>query len=333
MKRKLSILLCAVVLCVTAVFAAGCDKTEPLSIVYLGDSIAEAVLGPSPLADRESYGYYALLGRCNEFNYYNRSVSGHKSAQLLQLINTPDSGASMTQTHIKDADIIHISILGNDILQDDVATMLIEAADDNYDTVDAILNKSRVTFAAIVNALKALNPDAKIIFQTIYNPADNNSSMIKPEAAEYLLANGYTPDDYRAVADKLMKRLNQVIWDYYNENPDSIYVADAYTAFDNIYKQSRERGNRLIFTDWVHPSNEGHALAALVTQNLFEELGVANKNFLKNYKKLRTEQVERLYGDTDVNVSKVKRAIRKADSYQAVSDAYFDAVLGVVPKY
>ena len=57
-KKIVSAVLCLILVvgCLTAVAACDKDGKEKLSIVYLGDSIGEAVAGPSPLEERDNYG-------------------------------------------------------------------------------------------------------------------------------------------------------------------------------------------------------------------------------------------------------------------------------------
>ena len=102
MRRKLCTLVLALILVLTcAIGFVACDPTtdEPVDetpthldyfdfdgktlMVWIGDSIAEGIVGPSPLSERENYAYYAMLGKGNDFTYVNKSVSGWKSGQLL----------------------------------------------------------------------------------------------------------------------------------------------------------------------------------------------------------------------------------------------------------
>ena len=53
------------------------DKTQ---IVYLGDSIAEGILGASPLPLRHEYAYGNVIGRRNDYSYANHSVSHRRYA-------------------------------------------------------------------------------------------------------------------------------------------------------------------------------------------------------------------------------------------------------------
>jgi lysophospholipase L1-like esterase len=315
----------------------GCRKDEePLLIVYLGDSIAEGIAGPSPLSKREDYGYYAMIGRCNEFEYRNRSVSGHQSAQLLEIINREDDGARITHTLIKDADIIHISILGNDVLQTNFGPKLIAAAQTpaDFTEFDAIMDQSRINFANIVETIRTLNPDVTLIIETLYNPADNDSLLVNEESRATLTTMGYTPDDYRGLADSLIQRLNAVILDYHVAHPDAYYVADVYTAFKNIYDADRERGCDLIFPDWIHPSNEGHAIIFEVNQALLTELGFANdaETVLNNYKSIRAGQIETMFSGS-LDVAAVKTQINGATTLGEVTEVYFNAIAGKTPVY
>ena len=135
MKRTIAILLSLLLLVASATALVACnpdneqfywgegkevaasDKTE---IVYLGDSIAEGILGASPLSLRHEYAYANVIGRRNDFTYYNHSVSGHLTDDMLALISNEEGydGARGLISHIKTADVLHISILGNDVLQD-----------------------------------------------------------------------------------------------------------------------------------------------------------------------------------------------------------------------
>src|SRR5699024_7766702 len=93
-------------------------------------------------------------------------------------------GARMLISHVMTADVIHISIIGNDVLQDrndfdpaiTMHNIVVEAASDNYTSIDRALNgegniKGAISnIRAIVDRLRELNPDAVIVFQKVYNP-------------------------------------------------------------------------------------------------------------------------------------------------------------------
>ena len=70
MRRKFiaAVLVIVMLACCVAVLAACNDDkaVEKTEIVYLGDSIAEGILGASPLGLRHEYAYANVLGRRND---------------------------------------------------------------------------------------------------------------------------------------------------------------------------------------------------------------------------------------------------------------------------
>lgn len=344
MAKKIIVALLAVIL-VTCAFCSlvSCSASdEQLKIVYLGDSIAEAIIGPSPLSERDNYGYYAVNGKRNEYVYINRSVSGHRTSAMLELISREDENAQMTKTHIQTADIIQVSILGNDLLQEDLTGLLIEFAKEingeiaKEDTQrEEILRNSHVVFAAIIAKLKELNPTATLIIQTVYNPVYVGTRMVGQRARDILPEYGYNDDptgenSYRELGGKMLECLNEVVFEYHDKHPDDFYIVDVAEAFQKIYSADPVRGAKLIFPDGVHPSNEGHAVIADASQRLLEKLGLANeKKALKNYKDLRVEQLKRLFPTVGKDV---RKAINNASSIEEVTEIYFKAIDGILPE-
>ncbi len=331
-KRTLALLLCvALLVCVSFVFT-GCSQTEPLKIVYLGDSIAEALLGPSPVSERENYGYFSIIGRRNDYVYVNRSASGHQSKQLLALLKEPDEALNLI-SHIKTADIIHISILGNDFLQTNLGETILSAAQNDFFKIDGILSKARVNFDNIYKTLREYNEDAIIMFQTTYNPVSPGSGLLLNNVRTSLAEMDIHPEEYRALGATLLNMLNGVIKDYLAANPGAFYITDVYEEFDKIYNEDPERGKALIYADWVHPSNEGHAVAADLIQEQLEDLGLANREkALRFTKYLRIEQLSRMYSQS-VDVPTIRKEINGAQSCKEITKIYFDAIRGKTPIY
>ena len=103
MRKKNLFFVITIVICALCCLLAGCAKknTKQLQyydptpendhadkeILFLGDSIAEGILGPSPVIARELYTYGNVVGTINGFTYRNRAVSGHKSGQCLEFIS------------------------------------------------------------------------------------------------------------------------------------------------------------------------------------------------------------------------------------------------------
>lgn len=147
MKRKpvLAVVAVFVIIAVLGLFS-GCTKNGVKKVVVLGDSIAEAVIGPSPITERYNYGYYGLLDQVNpNLEVYNASVSGHESGHLLDILNqdlpsytrdkkiykNPNSRNIVNK--IQEADIVHVSIFGNDLLGEYMNEILENFVNADYD--------------------------------------------------------------------------------------------------------------------------------------------------------------------------------------------------------
>lgn len=367
MKKKViaALLVIALLVCCVAALAA-CNKNEgerKTEIVYLGDSIAEGILGASPLGLRHEYAYANVIGRRNDLTYYNHSVSGHLTKDLRAILENEDLDYDRARgllLHVSEADIIHISILGNDVLQDrmdgafetETVTMhniILEAAEDEYTSIDRVLNGDTVggvttagsveNIKATVDALRRLNPDALIIFQSVYNPImDVDTPLIKQATRDALEAAGFgiTLDSLHRLGDLLIERLNSALdavlaMDGY---ADAFVIADGHAAFNAIYAADPSRAKDLIYPDGIHPSNEGHAVLADLTQGILEERGLADKDSaLQAYKTMRKDLLTDYFAGTSVDTAAASAAIDGAADCAAVTEAFFDATRGVTPDY
>lgn len=429
MKKLLTSLVIVVLVVLCAFTFAACDDNgEKLNIVFLGDSIAEALIGASPVSERDNYGYYAIVGRTNDFNYYNHSMSGHltsgnmadKSGEgLLEVISRKDEKATLIRTHIVEADVIHISVLGNNVLQYSLASLMLEMADklanitpgspkswyqtcfdretdeelkeelkeryaddkslfdylhdggtlenvrpsvwsedgetfhfgdrndgNNIETADPKFNfpPTYQNIVDIVAKLRELNPKAKIIFQKVYNPVYEGTTLLNEWEYAALAEKGYdTTAKIRELAGHLLGFLNGMLDEYNQNHPDStVLTLDICKAFDKVTNtdvkngevdlSANSLGRSLIYQDFTHPSNFGHAIIAQETQKMLEELGIANKNALANYKAIKCDQLDRIYSGVEgFDLQAAKDAVNNADTYYATTRAYFDKTDGYVP--
>lgn len=345
------------------------DKTQ---IVYLGDSIAEGILGASPLPLRHEYAYGNVIGRRNDYSYANHSVSGHLTNNMLELISNASGydGARMLVSNIQTADIVHISIIGNDILQDrdielegnpygDYVSMHQVVCDamirNNYEGLNLALygtadesgtGGSYANLVKIVERLIGLNPDAVIIFQKVYNPIFSvDTPLVKPLTRAELKKAGVdiTPDSLHALGDNLIGRMNAVLQKVIDKFNDAKTAADKWTltsvdalvGFNAIYEaDGAARAWNLIYPDGIHPSNEGHAVLADLTQQKLEELGLANKdNALAAYKQMRIDFINNNFAGKISNAEQVKANINAATSCADVTKIFFAATDGIIPDY
>ena len=386
MKRTIAILLSLLLLVASATALVACnpdneqfywgegkevassDKTE---IVYLGDSIAEGILGASPLSLRHEYAYANVIGRRNDFTYYNHSVSGHLTDDMLALISNEEGydGARGLISHIKTADVLHISILGNDVLQDRPDVVLTDnpygeyvsmhqvvcdaMIGNNYDGLNIALygdaagagrGGSYGYVIQIIDRLIELNPDAVIIFQKIYNPiASEDTPLVKADTRATLDAARVevTLDSLHELGNNLIGRMNALLQkavDEFNaaktaEDKWTLTTVDGLAAFNKIYEEKgADAAWDLIYPDGIHPSDEGHAVLADLTQAKLEELGIANKNTaLANYKNMRCDFIDSKF--ELANAAEVKAKISAATSCAEVTDIFFRATEGVTPDY
>ena len=343
MKKKIiASVLCVVLLACCAAALAACNNdgetAEKTEIVYLGDSIAEGILGASPLGLRHEYAYANVLGRRNDFEYYNHSVSGHLTKDLLALLNNDlgYDGARGLILHVQEADIIHVSILGNDLLQDmSMNDVVLEAAQGLYTIIDGIAETAYENITGIVARIRELNPDATLIFQNVYNPLSENSTLVDEETRATLAAEHDTyPEDFRQLGAGILDRLNGVLDRYLAEHPGAFIIADAQAEFDRIFAEDYERGKDLIYPDYIHPSNEGHAVLADLTQGILEEQGLANASAaLAEYKTMRKNVLDNYFDGIAADIDGVKAAIDAAADCSAVTEAFFDATRGLTPDY
>ena len=343
MRRKFiaaALVIVMLACCVAVLAACNDDKAvEKTEIVYLGDSIAEGILGASPLGLRHEYAYANVLGRRNDLTYYNHSVSGHLTKDLRAILENEDLDYDMARgllLHVSEADIIHVSILGNDLLQSmNMNAVVLEAAQDKYDIINGIAATASENIAVIVDRLKELNPDALIIFQNVYNPLSEKSTLVdEPTRATLSAEYGIEEGDLRGLGSGILDRLNGVLDNYLKEHPDAFVIADARSEFDRIFEEDYERGKGLIYPDYIHPSNEGHAVLADLAQGILEERGLVDgKKAIAEYKTMRKNVLTNYFAESGADIAAATAAIDAAADCAAVTKAFFAATKGFTPAY
>ena len=171
MKRKIIAVICLIVTVIMTLTIAACEEkgterdNSSIKITVLGDSIAEGILGPTPIIERDNYAYISVVGQINGFTYRNRAVSGHKTGQMLEYISSEkDETAYAAITTITESDVIVVSILGNDLLQVGFSKYIMAAMETpaDFTEVDELLSVSYGNIEKIVARLKELNPEIRI---------------------------------------------------------------------------------------------------------------------------------------------------------------------------
>ena len=234
-KKLLSLLLCAALLfAMTGVIASAEDK--PFYLV-LGDSIAFG----SGLSNPTEAVYGKIVADTNDYDYVNDSIPGSTTAAMYGLIQS-----DTVKAHIEKADIISISIGGNNYLVGNLPQMMVDCLVRNdtaiYDEVAAGYYDDLCT---IFDYIKGLNPDAVILMQTLYNPQVS-----------------YMGEVYQHGVD----RINECVNRYNEEHPGVIEIVDVaarLTDHDTDFAADR-----------VHPSAAGNEKIAVAVLEKLAELGL-----------------------------------------------------------
>ena len=198
----------------------------------------------------------------------------------------------------------------------------------------------------IVERLIELNPDAVIIFQKVYNPIFSVDTPLVKSWTRTALANAgveVTLESLHTLGDNLISRMNAVIQkviDKFNADKASsakwtLTSVDALAAFNEIYEtDGADRAWGLIYPDGIHPSDEGHAVLADLTQAKLEELGLADSTAaLLGYKIMRMKFLLENFGDKLENKWEAVANVMSATSCAEVTKVFFAATDGVTPDY
>ena len=231
LKSVLAVLLTAALLlgACSAAFAAAKPR-----YVVLGDSIAYG----SGLFNPTNAVYGKIVADTNGYEYENYAVPGHTTQNLLRRLEN-----DMVNAAVKNADIISISIGGNNFLLGDLTGILFDGiVKEDYTRIEKITAEFKEDLDTIVKTIHSLNPDAAILMQTIYNPQTS-----------------YVGEVYQKGADSL----NAAIREYAEENPGAILVVEVALALTDSDADFAE--------DRTHPSAVGNEkIAKAVLETLYE---------------------------------------------------------------
>ena len=261
-------------LMLTTVFAAmpaqAVSAADPAKIVILGDSISAGY----GLKTGEC-GYYDYLADCIGGTVTNYAVSGYATQDLLDLLDDTSK-----QSAVSAADYICISIGANDLVRP--ARAYVEKSMKEGETVMDTLKRlakegdatqvisdltrelreprkiAKANYITIESKLRELNPNAQIVFQTLYNPFEIEASVLA----------GYSDknkDNYTKLKNYICnteKDLNNALKDLTKSKTADVSAAFADTGW--IYVRTAESD--------IHPTPLGHALIAAT---ILDTLGIS----------------------------------------------------------
>ncbi|MDE6731850.1 MAG: SGNH/GDSL hydrolase family protein [Oscillospiraceae bacterium] len=235
--------------------SAADEKTELKSLVLLGDSIATGCMLP----DYEPGNNYSaplsfgnMLGAEFE-SYKNFAVDGRTTEELLSSLEADDAELSEA---LSSADVIVISIGGNDFLQpmitairnDETLDYLFEESggelsdEDFRKALDASLEAAKavdvsITFDNIGKCaakITEINPTTKIILMTVYDPFSGSEEL-------------------KAASDVAREKLTVLNFGLSSLGGGNIGVIDVYAEFDGAAEKLTNIGSMDI-----HPNSDGH---------------------------------------------------------------------------
>lgn len=206
--------------------------------VVLGDSIAYG----QGIVNSETGCYGRIVADTNGYNYSNYAVDGMTSGALLVYLDTVS-----VKNAVKSANIIQISIGGNDFLTSNMFTLFVTGFMGIDTQFDSIQKTFASNLAKIVTKIKSYNPNAKILIQTLYNPCNN--------ALRYIYQKG-------------VGRINGSIRSYLASNPGAYTIVDVESAFNGH--------SDYIAIDTIHPNAKGNYAIAKVTLVTLNNMGLGS---------------------------------------------------------
>lgn len=236
MKKITSIIVCIALLITLPCITAFAQDSKPYYVV-MGDSIAYG----SGLANPVEACYGKIVADTNGYDYVNHAIPGHTTTNLLNRLEEEKVIAD-----VKKADIISISIGGNDFLMNNLFGLMFDAiVMEDYTKFDAIGEGFYANFCRIVDRINVLNEDAVILMQTLYNPQS-----------------GHLRAAYQQGAD----RINAAIVRYSEEHPGEIIIVDVATALSDTMDN--------FAGDDIHPSALGNEKIAVAILSVLNENGL-----------------------------------------------------------
>ncbi len=236
--NRLLALVMALLMALTAAMPAFAEN-DALKYVVLGDSIG---YGAGVLnSDEACFG--RIVADTAGFEFKNDAVNGYRTSDLIAHLDKENIIADVAA-----ADIISISIGGNDFLRGDMSSLIAEANNGDYSRFDEIAAEFYTNFCTIIGKIKALNPDAVILVQTLYNPGFESIKAVYQQGAD---------------------RLNAGYRKYLAENKNAyelLEVADAFVGHSEY-----------VAADYIHPSAEGNVVIAGIVLKKLNSLGLTDK--------------------------------------------------------
>lgn len=218
---------------------------KDLRVVSIGDSLTQGVGDVKELGGYIPYLKEKLESQkdIRTADFINFGIKGNRSDQLLKRLDQPE-----VQTAIQNADIVMITIGGNDVMK-------VFKQNLTHLKLETFLQEEkyyRERLTNIIELVSSYNKQAKIILMGIYNPFMRWFADIKE-------------------MDQIISTWNDTSSDVVDQF-DQAYFVPVADIFNN-YEED------LLYTDYFHPNNKGYELIAARFYTYFNEHGIVEKAF------------------------------------------------------
>ncbi len=238
MKKAVALLVSLSMLIGMICFTASAQADKQFYVV-LGDSIAYG----SGISNSREACYGKIVADTNGYDYVNHAVPGHTTSNLIRRLSEERVIADVSE-----ADIISISIGGNDFLMSNLIGLMFDSIVMNdHSRYDSIAEGFYENLCEIIDIINSHNEDAVILMQTLYNPQS-----------------GYLRAPYQQGAD----RINAAIERYDEEHPGEIIIVDVGTALGEDMANYAE--------DEIHPSAQGNEIIAQLILETLCDINAGN---------------------------------------------------------
>lgn len=245
-------------------------KTKELNLVAIGDSLTEGI------GDSTGRGGYVplvaeLLESKDEIETVSTSnygISGNRSDQILKRIKKDEK----LQNDVKKADVIVLTVGGNDLMKVVRSTLLKVKEDSFIKPQKQYKERIEETF----KELRSLNSDAPIYVFGIYNPF----YLYFSEITEMQDIVDSWNETTQSVVEEEQKAhfipINDILYKGGNQPELSENQKDTIDSSVNDKKESKVFNDLLFEEDNFHPNDSGYELMA---QSLFDEMMASRKEW------------------------------------------------------
>ena len=235
LQKSLAVFLAALLLFSVAAFSGTAQGVQK-NYVVLGDSIGWG----AGVLNHDDACFGRIVADTNGYRFTNLAHNGDRSENLLEKLQR-----SSVSEAVGAADIISISIGGNDFLTSNLPLLVLEGTFGQYKRFNTIGAAYRANFEKIIERILTLNPDVQILMQTLYNPGN------------FLVRKAY---------QQATNRINGTIREYLDAHPGAYAIVDVAAAFGSNMSY--------IAADSIHPSAKGNVKIAELTLQKLYELGL-----------------------------------------------------------